>query len=280
MPVSKSAISPQDASRRARWLERAFEVLEVLARQRCGLRANEIATQMGAPRSSVYELVNVLIERGILEYRGEDGRIYLGRRLYFLGLAYQQEFDLLRECGTVLEQLAATTRETAQLCMLDGDKYTVAMMREGARPFRISSNVGERVPIPWTASGRLLLSHLDDAQILNFIPEEDFYLPNAEWLSPPLFIAEVRKACADGYFTFESIVDNFTQCFAVPVLDPNQRCVATLCLVTPREDGLKNRSSYLHHLLAAAHELSNRMVASDRNLHAQELDLSANFALK
>ena len=271
-----TATSPgQEASRRARGLERAFEILDFLARHRSGMRVNEIATQMGAPRSSVYELVNLLLERGILEYRGEDGRVYLGRRLYFLGLAYQEEFDLLRECSSVLEQLAETTRETAQLCMLDGNKYTVAMMREGARPFRISSNVGERVPIPWTASGRLLVSHLDDAQILDFIPEQDFTLPNAEWLPPKAFIAEVRQAAQDGYFTFESIVDSFTQCFAVPVLDRNRRPVATLCLVTPREDGLRNREAYLGQLVSAARDLSDRLIATNGSLAGQDLDFSS-----
>ncbi len=44
------------------------------------------------------------------------------------------------------DRLAAETQETAQFCLLDGNKYTVAMMREGSRPFRISSSVGERTP--------------------------------------------------------------------------------------------------------------------------------------
>ena len=255
-----SIISELDTSRRARGLDRAFGILEFLAHRRCGMRVNEIATQMEAPRSSVYELVSLLVDRGVLEYRGEEGKVYLGRRLYFLGLAYQEEFDLLRECSSVLAALAEETRETAQLCMLDGDKYTVAMMKEGARPFRISSNVGERVAIPWTASGRLLLSHLDDTQILRLIPREDFQLPDRSWLSPPTFLAEVRQAGTDGYFTFESIVDSFTQCFAVPVFDRKNHCIATLCLVTPREDGLRNREIYLERLLIAARDLSSRVV--------------------
>lgn len=255
-----TSISEQDMGRRARGLARAFEILEFLAQHRRGMRVNEIATLMEAPRSSVYELVNLLIDRGVLEYRGEEGQVYLGRRLYFLGLAYEEEFDLLRECSPLLAALAEETRETAQLCMLDGNKYTVVMMKEGARPFRISSNIGERVPIPWTASGRLLLSHLDDEQIMGLVPGEDFQLPNGDWLAPEAFIAEVRQACADGYFTFQSIVDSFTQCFAVPVCDGKSNCIATLCLVTPREDGLRNRELYLQHLFNAAGELSNRVI--------------------
>ena len=217
---------------------------------------NEIAAAIGAPRSSVYELVNLLLEHGMLEYQGGDGRVFLGRRLYFLGTAYAEQFDLMRECDRMLVRLAEETRETAQMCLLEGNKYTVAMMREGLRPFRISSSVGELVPIPWTASGRLLLAHLSDQQISALIPPEDFVMPDGGRLAAADFIAEVRRAASDGYFAFNSVVENFTHCFAAPVRQADGACIATLCLVTPREDGLNNRDAYLDSLLRAAREIS------------------------
>ena len=176
-----SAVMDQEtANRRSRGLDRAFEMLDFLRAQRKPLRPNEIAAHLGAPRSSIYELVNLLVKHGVLEYVGKDGQVFLGRKLYFLGAAYAEHFDLMRECDAVLARLAEETRETAQLCMLDGNKYTVALMKEGIRPFRISSNVGEALPIPWTASGRLLVSHMTDQQIRDFIPAEDFILPNGD----------------------------------------------------------------------------------------------------
>jgi DNA-binding IclR family transcriptional regulator len=252
-------------SRRTRGLDRAFEILEFLRVKRQPMRPNEIAVEIGAPRSSVYELINLLLRHGMLDYQGGDGRVFLGRKLYFLGTAYADQFDLMRESEDMLVRLAEETRETAQMCLLEGNKYTVAMMREGSRAFRISSNIGELVSIPWTASGRLLVSHLSDAEILDFIPADDFQLPNGKRLDPASFIAEVRQAAIDGYFTFNSAVETFTHCFAVPVHQSNGQCVATLCLVTPKEDGLRNRQAYLDSLLAAAHELSEQLgYSSDR----------------
>ena len=101
-------------------------------------RPNEIAAGIDAPKSTAYELVNLLLKAGALEYADDDGRVFLGRKLYFLGLVYQQQFDLTRECRAFLLRVAEETRETAQFCMLDGNKYTVVMMKEGIRPFRIS----------------------------------------------------------------------------------------------------------------------------------------------
>jgi DNA-binding IclR family transcriptional regulator len=246
-------------ARRTRGLDRAFEILEFLRLKRQPMRPNEIAVAINAPRSSVYELVNLLLRHGMLDYQGSDGRVFLGRKLYFLGMAYADRFDLIREAEAILVHLSEETRETAQICLLDGNKYTVAAMREGARPFRISSTVGEPVPIPWTASGRLLVSHMSDKEILSFIPLEDFVLPNGKRLDAATFIAEVRQASEDGYYTFNSAVETFTHCFAVPVHQSDGRCIATLCLVTPKEDGLAKWRSYLNSLMDAARDLSERL---------------------
>jgi DNA-binding IclR family transcriptional regulator len=240
-------------------LDRAFDILDHLRERRSPARPNEIAVALSAPRSTVYELISLLIEAGMLEQTDGEGRVFLGRKLYFLGLAYEANFDLTRECRAYLDRLAIETRETAQLCMLDGNKYTVAMMREGARPFRISSDVGEPIPIPWTASGRLLVSDMTDEEILAFIPTEDFVLPTGAMLNPRTFLTEVRQATKAGFFSFDTLADNFTRCFAAAVQDQSGRCVATLCLIAPRDDAKQNFEMYKAKLLEAAADLSTRV---------------------
>ena len=247
---------------RTRGLERAFDILGFLRERGEPLRPYEIAMGLGAPKSTAYELINLMLDAGILETADKEGRVFLGRRLYFLGIAYERRFDITRECRRYLDHLAEVTRETSQLCMLYGNKYTVAMMHEGRRPFRISSDVGEPVPIPWTASGRLLVSHMSDAEILDFIPPGDFVLPTGRRLDPARFLEEVHGAREAGLFTFDSIADNFTHCFAAPVYQDGGVCVATLCLIAPREDAASNHARYCEALRGAAAELTEKLASS------------------
>ncbi len=255
------AAESKGTNQRARGLERAFDILDLLRRENRSMRPNEIATKMGAPRSSVYELVRLLLDMKVLENSGEDGQVFLGSRLYFLGRAYNNKVDFYESAERLLGQIVSETSETAQLCKLEGSKYTVALMKEGSRPFRISSNVGELVSVPSTASGRLLLGHLNDQEIMDFLDDDDFNLPRGERLHPHVFIEEVRQASKDGHFTFDSIVDNFTHCFAVPVYNKENKCVATLCLVTPRDDGHDNKDAYLKSLKKVAKELEMHLEA-------------------
>jgi DNA-binding IclR family transcriptional regulator len=248
-----------ETGRRMRGLDRAVDILDYLRRRRRPARPNEIAVGLSAPKSTTYELVNLLLKAGMVEYADKEGRVFLGRKLYFLGLAYETQFDLTRECKAYLDHLAQVTHETSQLCMLDGNKYTVAMMREGMRPFRISSDVGERIPITWTASGRLLVAHMSDAEILDFIPDGDFILPNGSRLAPEKFLADVGRARATKFFSFDSQADNFTHCFAAPVYQRGTTCVATLCLIAPRGDATRNYERYREALISSARELSEKL---------------------
>jgi DNA-binding IclR family transcriptional regulator len=255
-------------SKRARGLDRAFHILDFLLEQKCPMRPNEIAISINAPKSSVYEIINLLIENNVLERCDDEGRVFLGRRLYFWGRGYISHFDLAREARNHLLYLADKTNESSQLCMLEGRKYTVVMMHEGARHFRISSDVGELVPIPWTASGRLLLSHMTDEQILEFVPPEDFVLPDGDRLESSQFVDQVRAAAAEGFFSFDSVADNFTHCFAAPVHDEHRRCIATLCLIAPRIDATRNFESYKQELVTRAGLLTVKL--SGNEFHGTE----------
>lgn len=250
---------PVTGKSRERGLERAFAILDYLRASDMPQRPIDIAIGMGAPRSSIYELVGVLLEQGVLERVDGEGRLFLGRKLYFWGEAYRKGFDLTRLAGPLLEAITGRTRETSQLCMLDGNKYTVALMQEGRRQFRISTAVGGKTPIPWTASGRLLLGHMTDAEILGLIPPEDFTLPDGSRLAPESFIASVRQATAEGFFDFDSIVDTYTHCFAAPVRDAEGQCVATLCLIAPKGDAAEKHADYRATLIEAAREMSDNL---------------------
>ncbi|MDR5886503.1 IclR family transcriptional regulator [Vreelandella janggokensis] len=239
-----------------RGLERAFLILDYLCTISEPQRPIDIATGMGAPKSSIYELVGLLTTAGLLERTDSEGRVFLGRKLHYWGLNYLKNFDITRHARPVLEWITDQTRETSQLCMLERDKYFVAMMNEGSRPFRISADVGERTPIPWTASGRLLLGHLTTKEILALIPPEDFICPNGGRIDPQEYADSVHKAWKEKFFSFDSIADNFTHCFAAPVLDAEGICQSTVCIIAPKQDAMENYALYRETLIQAGRRLS------------------------
>jgi DNA-binding IclR family transcriptional regulator len=247
---------------RARGLDRAFDILDCLAEVRRPLRPGEIAARLGAPRSTIYELSEALQRRGLIENAG-DGRLFLGEHLHVLAAAYAAGSGRHAAVQTALKRIVEDTAETAQFCRLDGHRYYVAAQREGSRPFRISTDIGERVPLTWTASGRVLVDHLTPNEILAFVPTGDFALPDGTPIDREAFLAEVAATRESGHFTFDSLLDSYTHCFAVPVRRPDGRAGATLCIVAPREDAKRNHADYLASLKRAAATLSLHFIDQD-----------------
>ena len=159
-------------------IDRAVEILDALLRLRAPAKIGDLAKRIGAPRSTLYSIVNRLTEAGILETVGDEGQIYFGQAVHLYGRAYADANPLHRRCREALDRLAAQTNATAQLCALRGNKYVVVDVRDGSGVFKITTDIGVEVPIPWTASGRLLLDHMSASEILQFVPEEDFRLPD------------------------------------------------------------------------------------------------------
>lgn len=217
---------------RARGIDRAIKLLECLHEARQPLRIGEIARLLGAPRSTVYELVNRFLQAAILEMYDADGRVFFGRTLHFYAADYLGSHGLSRLAREEVARVAETTGETAQFCMLHGNKYTVVHMQTGKKLFRISTAVGVAVPLPWTASGRLLLDHMALAEIKEFVPPDDFVLPNGKVINLADFYEELRHARQSGYCRTSGLVDDFADCLAVPVRDADNVARACICVVT------------------------------------------------
>lgn len=224
---------------RARGIDRAIELLECLHEARQPLRIGEIARRLKAPRSTVYELVNRFLQAAILETYDADGRVFFGRTLHFYAADYLGTHGLSRLARDEVIRVAERTGETAQFCMLHGNKYAVVHMQTGKKIFQISSAVGVAVPVPWTASGRLLLDHMTQAEIQDFIPQEDFVLPGGRRIDPAAFYEELCRARRDGYCRTSGLVDDFTDCIAVPVRNADGVALACVCVVSMgrRNDG-------------------------------------------
>ena len=243
---------------RARGIDRVLDILDYIHSRSEPLRISEIATGIGAPRSTVYEIVERLLAAQIVELIDRDGRIFLGRKLYFYGMNYHARFDLLGMAKEMLPTLCGEGIHASQLCMLDGDKYTVAAASGGKGLFRIHSDIGTRIPLPWTASGRLLVSHLSDDEIRGLVPEADLVLEDGGRLSVDEFIAQVHAARSRGHCVLARRGSGAITCLAVPVHDFHGRCLATLCMVVA-ESTASEEARYLQMLKAGAAELSSRM---------------------
>ncbi|MCO7262009.1 IclR family transcriptional regulator [Dickeya zeae] len=241
---------------RARGVDRVIEIFRQLHISRKPMAMRDLIDATGAPRSSVYELVSLLGEAGLLELDA-DGAVFFGREMHYYGADYMAHNDLIRRAHQLMVEIVARHGETVQLCMLEGNKYTVVLSESNAHPFKITSDIGVRVPIPWTATGRLLLSNWSDSAILELIPEEDYRLANGTVLDKQAFLDDIHRAGLQGYCQTEGLSESFTCCMAAPIRSRSGQAVAAVCFMISRDTPPERRKMLLEELIVSGQKLSD-----------------------
>lgn len=212
-------------------IDRALQVMDTLTERQQPMTAYDLAKSIGAPVSTIYRLVDELVEREMLSRFGET-RIWLGPRLMRYGLTYRASIDIYAEARREMRRLAEETGETVQLCARDGGMMAVIAMIEGEGHFRVTSDVGTRVPLNWTASGRLLLGHLpEEERIAAFAEHAKTSATGMAETDPVRLARRSHEDFVNRLAIQTSPSDYAVACIAAPIRDEKGACAATISIV-------------------------------------------------
>ena len=139
-------------------IARASAILDLVAQSPRGIASNEIARQLGIPKSSTANICLELEEAGMLVRR--DMGYALGRKLVELGGYYLSSVDALREYYDMCSSLPILSRESSRIAILDGTDVLYLGKYEGRQQIRLTANIGDRFPAICTATGKALLALL------------------------------------------------------------------------------------------------------------------------
>ncbi|CAL9273932.1 Transcriptional repressor IclR [Streptomyces sp. SudanB5_2050] len=145
---------------------RTVELLEVLAaRGDRPARLQELADELGVPRSSMYALLQTLISRGWVR-TDVTGSLYgIGIHALLTGTSYLDSDPRVRVVRPYLDEASEALGETIHLGRLDGYDVAYLATRESHEYLRTISRVGRRLPAHAGALGKALLAERPDAEL-------------------------------------------------------------------------------------------------------------------
>lgn len=149
-----------------------LRILQHLSHQRGPVPASTIATALNVPRSTVYHLLAVLIDRSFVVHIPEERRYGLGLAAYELSSGFSRQQPLTRLGAPLLAKLVDRLGESAHLAVLHGTDVLYLVEERAPRKPSLVTDVGVRLPAHLTASGRALLSALPPAQLRALYPDK------------------------------------------------------------------------------------------------------------
>ncbi|WP_337268396.1 IclR family transcriptional regulator [Oryzifoliimicrobium ureilyticus] len=245
-------------------MDRALQILDYLYELGSPAGAYAIAKAVKAPLSTVYVTVDDLVEKNMLT-RTADGAIWLGPRLYHYGLAYARSLDFMSVATHEMHDLCRQAGETVQVCGRDGDHMLVLAMADGPSHYQVASRVGTRVPLNWTASGRLLVGHLPAEERLELFARCARTSPTGRAVVDPRELSDAAgKAFSERLSIQVAESDYAVACIASPICNRDGACVATISIVLPEQKVMSDEGRYSEQVRASAARIEALMGWRDR----------------
>jgi IclR family pca regulon transcriptional regulator len=230
MPAAKAEKSTKTATERKETmagLAKGLAILESFGDSNGKMTLTEAAKATNLTRATARRCLLTLAEQGYVAY---DGRYFTPLpRLLKLGYAFLSSTPLARSAEPVLQSLQARAHEAISLSIMDQNEVVFIVRSAPRRMNTLGPSVGSRLPIWCSASGRMLLSGLDDATVRLRLSEATFTKRTLRTLTSVKAIAErVREARTLGYATVDEELELGMRSLAVPVRNYQGEIIAAL----------------------------------------------------
>ncbi len=165
-------------------LARGFDILRSFSREDRELGNSEIAARTHLPRATVSRLTFTLMQMGYLTFSPDSGRYALSVGVLAFSNAYLGSLDVRNIARPLMQGLADGLPATVSLGAPDPSTQHMVFLEicQGAgQLFRISMDVGGRVPHGWTAMGRAYLAALPPADREERLAAYRKDMPRQQW---------------------------------------------------------------------------------------------------
>lgn len=181
-------------------VHRALDLLERIAQVSGGARLSDLARESGLAVSTTHRLLTTLEQNGFVQTDAASGRWHIGQRAFAVGSAYTRQRSFVARALPFLRRLRDTTRETANLGVIEGGEVVTLSQAESREIMRAISPPGGRVPVMCSGMGKAILATWQDDAIDRIIDRHGLRAMTAHSLTSRAAVhAEIARIRQRGF---------------------------------------------------------------------------------
>lgn len=196
-----------------------LELLEFFAAHKKPASLAQVAQHFGWPRSSTFNLLSTLIERGFLYEPRPRGGYYPTPRWLALAQEIVAAEPLPEALVRLVRDLAERSGETVWISAPSGQHAVLLEVVQSTQAVRYTAEAGKRVPLYATASGQAILSQMTPAQCASLLRKTVFErYSSGTPMSVEAVEESIRRSLERGWFQSASAFSRDLGGASVPIV--------------------------------------------------------------
>jgi len=239
---------------------KAMALLRELGRHPRGITVTELAQAVGMTRPTAFRLLLSMEQVGFIDRI--DNNYTLGWEMARLGRLADPTAGVAAKVQPILERLAQEVNETISFALTKGPtEYDLIAEASSSRMLSVSNlYVHRQYPLHASATGKILLADLDDARILQVLPETLASYTRQTITDREALLREIRDVRANGYSVIDNELEEGLFALSVPVRDADGLLLGVLTATGPDQRMKSGRlPGTVEHLRATAGEIARTL---------------------
>ena len=239
--------------------ERTLRMLQYLAERSQPVTLAELSGALDLPKPTAHRMCQMLLDLGMIVNDVNEKAFLIGPALRRLAMDTLTHGTLSALRHTVLDDLVEEVGETCNFTTLSGSSIMYLDRVETRHAWRLTIEVGERVPIHCTASGKLFLAFMTSTKRNYLLRNLELHKLTDKTVTDPAELrAMLEKISSNGYSQDQEEFIAGLVAIAVPVFDNNNELRAAVAMHAPTS---RVTSSDTLKMLPALKRAAGRMTA-------------------
>ncbi|MBN2617310.1 MAG: IclR family transcriptional regulator [Spirochaetales bacterium] len=209
---------------------RSIEILNLISNSRDGLSLNEIVEKTEYPKTTVYEILLMLLSTDMLQLiEGKTNRYKIGLKAFVIGNSYIKDMDLVNEAKSIVNDLCIDLDMTIFIATLEENQIIYLYKKEPENVPIYTANVANREDAYCTSLGKAILAHLPGFEQDRIIDTMKFRQRTKQTImNKKDLLVELNKIYKQGYSVDNREILDFVLCLGAPIFNHKGKCIAAI----------------------------------------------------
>jgi len=220
-------------------IDRALDILLLLQQEGREMGVTQISSALGIYKSTVHRTLATLERKGFVQQNPDNGKYWLGIRLYSLGMLIRERLPLKNIAYPYAKELSERFDEVVHISILDKNavaypKHIIIDKIQGRQQvLRLTPPVGSSAACHSAAVGKCLIAFSPRSYLQRFIGNPLPAYTDRTICNWDKLLAELETIRRRGYAVDDEELELGLTCVAGPILDRHSGIIAALSLSGP-----------------------------------------------